>query len=95
MSAFFRAGESFTPQREKRNTYLDSGAPAFADSVGHGSTRRVDHGHEADEAQVLSGEVHLLSVESKAFWELVIGQVEMAETCVRQEEKMLDIFFSP
>ena len=60
--------------------YLDSSTPAFADGVRHGSTRRVDHGHEADEAQVLSGEVHLISVESKAFWELVIGQVEMAET---------------
>lgn len=61
-------------------TYFDSSAPAFAHSVGHGSTRRVDHGHEANEAQVLSGEVHLLGVKSKAFWELVVRQVEMAET---------------
>ena len=60
--------------------YLDSSAPTFADSIGHSSTRRVDHGHEANEAQVLSGEVHLVSVKSKALWELVVGQVEMAET---------------
>ena len=65
--------------------YLDSSAPAFADSVGHGSTRRVDHGHEANEAQVLGGEVHLFSVESKAFWELVIGEAEMAETWMGHE----------
>uniref|UniRef100_A0A8D0DFC7 Uncharacterized protein n=1 Tax=Sander lucioperca TaxID=283035 RepID=A0A8D0DFC7_SANLU len=61
-------------------TYLDSSAPAFADSIRHSSTRRVDHGHEADEAQVFSGEVHLISVKLKALWELVIRQVEMAET---------------
>uniref|UniRef100_A0A8D2ZF60 Uncharacterized protein n=1 Tax=Scophthalmus maximus TaxID=52904 RepID=A0A8D2ZF60_SCOMX len=65
----------------KRTTvsYLDSGTPAFADSIGHSGTRRVDHGHEADEAQFLRGEVHLLCVESEALWELVIGQVEVAE----------------
>uniref|UniRef100_A0A8C4EKQ7 Uncharacterized protein n=1 Tax=Dicentrarchus labrax TaxID=13489 RepID=A0A8C4EKQ7_DICLA len=54
--------------------------PAFAHSIGHSSTRRVNHGHEANEAKVLSGEVHLLSVKSKALWELVIRQVKMAET---------------
>uniref|UniRef100_A0A3Q3QRJ4 Uncharacterized protein n=1 Tax=Monopterus albus TaxID=43700 RepID=A0A3Q3QRJ4_MONAL len=45
--------------------------------IRHSSTRRVDHGHEANEAKFLSGEVHLISVKSKAFWELVIRQVEM------------------
>lgn len=60
--------------------YLDSSASAFTDGVGYGGTRRVDHGHEADEAQVLSGEVHLVCVESKVFWELVVRHVEVAET---------------
>lgn len=60
--------------------HLDSGAPAFADGIGHGGTRGVDHGHEADEAKILSGEVHLLRVESKAVWELVVGKAEVAET---------------
>uniref|UniRef100_A0A3Q0QYF4 Uncharacterized protein n=1 Tax=Amphilophus citrinellus TaxID=61819 RepID=A0A3Q0QYF4_AMPCI len=60
--------------------YLDSCTPAFTNSVGHSCTRRVDHSHEADEAQVLSGEVHIVSVKSKALWELVIRQVELTET---------------
>uniref|UniRef100_A0A3Q0QVL0 Uncharacterized protein n=1 Tax=Amphilophus citrinellus TaxID=61819 RepID=A0A3Q0QVL0_AMPCI len=69
------------PESERRHaSYLDSCTPAFTHSIGHSSTRRVDHSHEADEAQVLSGEVHLISVKSKALWELVIRQVELAET---------------
>lgn len=66
-------------QKENRR-HLDSSAPAFADGIGHSRTRRVDHGHEANEAEVLSGEVHLVGVKSKAIWELVIGQVVMTET---------------
>uniref|UniRef100_A0A3Q3FI39 Uncharacterized protein n=1 Tax=Labrus bergylta TaxID=56723 RepID=A0A3Q3FI39_9LABR len=62
----------------KDNTSTDCGLTSWA---AIGGTRRVNHGHEADEAEVLRGEVHLISVESKALWELVIRQVEMAETC--------------
>lgn len=60
--------------------HLDSGTPALSNSIGHGGTRRVNHGHEADETEVLSGEVHLLCVEGKILWELLIGQVVMAKT---------------
>uniref|UniRef100_A0A3B4B346 Uncharacterized protein n=1 Tax=Periophthalmus magnuspinnatus TaxID=409849 RepID=A0A3B4B346_9GOBI len=67
--------------------YLDPGTPALAHSVGHSGSGRVDHGHEADEAQVLRGEVHLICVESKALWELLVGQVVMAETWVRKRGK--------
>uniref|UniRef100_A0A3B4VNP8 Uncharacterized protein n=1 Tax=Seriola dumerili TaxID=41447 RepID=A0A3B4VNP8_SERDU len=70
---------------EALRAHLDSSAPAFADSIGHGGTRGVNHGHEANEAQVLSGEVHLVSVKSKALWELVIGQVEMTETWMEHD----------
>uniref|UniRef100_A0A3Q1K2S6 Uncharacterized protein n=1 Tax=Anabas testudineus TaxID=64144 RepID=A0A3Q1K2S6_ANATE len=56
---------------------------AFADSIRHSSTRRVDHGHETNEAKVLCGEVHFFSIKSKALWELVIRQAEMAKTCAR------------
>uniref|UniRef100_A0A674PNC7 Uncharacterized protein n=1 Tax=Takifugu rubripes TaxID=31033 RepID=A0A674PNC7_TAKRU len=88
MSAFFRAGESFTPHPGRKELsvytlkkiYLYSSAPTFANSIGHSGTRGVNHGHEANEAQVLGGEVHLISVKSKAFWELVIKHVEMAKT---------------
>uniref|UniRef100_A0A665X267 Uncharacterized protein n=1 Tax=Echeneis naucrates TaxID=173247 RepID=A0A665X267_ECHNA len=67
-------------------SHLDSGAPAFTNSIGHSSTRGVNHGHKANEAQLLGGEVHLLSVKSKTFWELVIRQVEMLEQeCILQK----------
>uniref|UniRef100_A0A665X3U4 Uncharacterized protein n=1 Tax=Echeneis naucrates TaxID=173247 RepID=A0A665X3U4_ECHNA len=68
-----------TPESNLYSTesHLDSGAPAFTNSIGHSSTRGVNHGHKANEAQLLGGEVHLIGVESKAHWELVIRQVEM------------------
>uniref|UniRef100_A0A3Q4MH64 Uncharacterized protein n=1 Tax=Neolamprologus brichardi TaxID=32507 RepID=A0A3Q4MH64_NEOBR len=69
-----------TPQTQNPLSYLDSSTPAFTNSIGHSSTRRVNHGHEANKAQVLSGEVHIISIKSKAFWELVIRQVTVAET---------------
>uniref|UniRef100_A0A3Q3MV04 Uncharacterized protein n=1 Tax=Mastacembelus armatus TaxID=205130 RepID=A0A3Q3MV04_9TELE len=53
-------------------SYLDSSTPAFSNSIRHSSTRRV-----------LSGEVHLVSIKSKALWELVIRQAKMAKTCIR------------
>uniref|UniRef100_A0A3Q3JTE3 Uncharacterized protein n=1 Tax=Monopterus albus TaxID=43700 RepID=A0A3Q3JTE3_MONAL len=70
-------------------SYLDSSTSAFTNSIRHSSTRRVDHGHEANEAKFLSGEVHLFSVKSKAFWELVIRQVEMAETLMGKKARRL------
>uniref|UniRef100_A0A3Q1BSV5 Uncharacterized protein n=1 Tax=Amphiprion ocellaris TaxID=80972 RepID=A0A3Q1BSV5_AMPOC len=85
------AGSPFNKQTAlalaKRNyvTNLDSSTPAFAHSIGHSSTRRVNHGHEADEAKVLGREVHLIGVKSKALWELIIRQVEVAETWIRRE----------
>uniref|UniRef100_A0A8C6KIL8 Uncharacterized protein n=1 Tax=Nothobranchius furzeri TaxID=105023 RepID=A0A8C6KIL8_NOTFU len=69
-----------------RETELNESTPAFAHSVGHGGTRRVDHGHKADEAQVRNGEVHLICVELKPIWELVVRQVEMAETWTGTKE---------
>ena len=40
---------------------------------------RVNHGYEANEAQILSGEVHLITVKVKTLRELLIRQIEMAE----------------
>uniref|UniRef100_A0A8B9JHA2 Uncharacterized protein n=1 Tax=Astyanax mexicanus TaxID=7994 RepID=A0A8B9JHA2_ASTMX len=54
---------------------------AFGYSIWYSSTRRINHRHQANEAQVLSGEVHIFCIECKAFWELVIWEIIMAETC--------------
>uniref|UniRef100_A0A669CSD8 Uncharacterized protein n=2 Tax=Oreochromis TaxID=8139 RepID=A0A669CSD8_ORENI len=72
--------QSTSSTQVEQETYLDSSTPAFTHSIGHSSTRRVNHGHEANKAQVFSGEVHIISIKSKAFWELVIRQVIVAET---------------
>uniref|UniRef100_A0A669E8F1 Uncharacterized protein n=2 Tax=Oreochromis TaxID=8139 RepID=A0A669E8F1_ORENI len=65
---------------QQSHSYLDSSTPAFTNSIRHSSTRRVNHGHESDEAQVLSGEVHFISIKSKSLWELVIRQVIVPQT---------------
>ena len=66
--------------------YLDAGAPAFADGVGDSGPGGVNHGHEAHEAQLLRGEVHLLCVEAEAIGELVVGEIVMAEAWGRREK---------
>uniref|UniRef100_A0A3P8UEC3 Uncharacterized protein n=1 Tax=Cynoglossus semilaevis TaxID=244447 RepID=A0A3P8UEC3_CYNSE len=73
--------------KERELTMSVPSAPAFSDSIRHSSTRRVNHGHEADETQVVGGEVHFISVKGKAFWELVVRQTEMAETYKMEMEK--------
>uniref|UniRef100_A0A3Q1IZL6 Uncharacterized protein n=1 Tax=Anabas testudineus TaxID=64144 RepID=A0A3Q1IZL6_ANATE len=75
--------------------HLNSSTPAFADSIRHSGTRRVDHGHETNKAKVLSGEVHVISIKIITLWELVIRQVEMAKTCVRWKENVKPRTLSP
>ena len=58
---------------------LDTGRAALGYGVGHGRTRRVDHRHEADEAQALGREVRVVAVELEAYGELVGRQHEVAE----------------
>lgn len=60
-------------------TDLDTSRSALGDGVGHGGTRGVDHTHEADEAEVLLGEVGVVRVELVADGVLVRGQLEVAE----------------
>lgn len=60
--------------------HLDARAAALAHGVGDGCPGRVDHGHEAHKAEVVRGEVHIVTVEGKALGELLLRQVVMAET---------------
>uniref|UniRef100_A0A3B4BXB2 Uncharacterized protein n=1 Tax=Pygocentrus nattereri TaxID=42514 RepID=A0A3B4BXB2_PYGNA len=64
-----------------KRVYLDSSTPAFRDSIWYCSTRRVNHGHEANKAQVLSGEVYIFTVKSKSLRKLIIREIKMAEAC--------------
>jgi len=65
---------------------LDSSTSAFAHGVGHRRTGRVDHGHEADEAQVIRGEVHLLHVKREVLHKLLVREAVMAETWSTNDE---------
>uniref|UniRef100_A0A674AAY7 Uncharacterized protein n=1 Tax=Salmo trutta TaxID=8032 RepID=A0A674AAY7_SALTR len=47
------------------HTQEDSDGATFAHGIRHGGTRRVNHGHEAHEAQALCGEVDIVTVEGK------------------------------
>lgn len=60
--------------------HLDACAAALAHCIRDGRPGRVDHGHEAHEAQVVCGEVHVITVEGKALGELLLRQVVVAET---------------
>uniref|UniRef100_A0A8C9REH8 Uncharacterized protein n=1 Tax=Scleropages formosus TaxID=113540 RepID=A0A8C9REH8_SCLFO len=62
-------------------THLDSSTPALGNSVRHCSTGRVNHGHEANKAQVLSGEVYIIKIKTESLRKLVIREEIMAETC--------------
>ena len=58
---------------------LDAGGTALGDRVGHRSPRRVDHRHQADEAEPVDREVRVVAVELEADRELVGRQYEVAE----------------
>ena len=68
-------------------SYLDAGAPALAHGVWDSGPRGVDHGHDAHKAEVVRGEVHLLSVEGEVLWKLLVWEVVVAEAWRYEEEE--------
>ena len=66
---------------------LDACRAALGHRVRHGGTRRVNHRHEADEAQALQREVDLVRVERVVARVLVARQRVVTESC-RQESRL-------
>uniref|UniRef100_A0A3P9K2R0 Uncharacterized protein n=1 Tax=Oryzias latipes TaxID=8090 RepID=A0A3P9K2R0_ORYLA len=66
--------------REEGNVYLDASRSAFPNSIRDSSTRRVNHGHEANKAKVARLEVHIICVKGKTLGILVLWQENVAET---------------
>ncbi|KAG9271126.1 hypothetical protein AMEX_G14006, partial [Astyanax mexicanus] len=61
--------------------YLNPSTPAFAYSIWYRSAGRINHRHETNKAQVLSGEVHIICVKLEALWKLFLRKIVVTETC--------------
>ena len=74
----------------RHHDHLDAGRAALLDGVGDGGARRINHGHEAQEAQVLDGKVDLLVVELVAARVLlrIEAQVTEAEHTLTQTAEL-------
>lgn len=61
--------------------YLDASRAAFTHCVRHSGTRRINHGDEAQEAELLGGEVRVVAVEGESSRELRCRHIQVAEAC--------------
>uniref|UniRef100_A0A8D3AB19 Uncharacterized protein n=1 Tax=Scophthalmus maximus TaxID=52904 RepID=A0A8D3AB19_SCOMX len=62
-------------QKKKKNV------AAFTHCVWHSGTRRINHGDETQEAELLGGKVGVVAVEGEPSGELGRRQVQVAEAC--------------
>lgn len=60
--------------------YLDASRAAFTHSIRHSGTRRINHGDEAQKAELLGGEVRVIAVELKSSRKLRGREIQVAES---------------
>uniref|UniRef100_A0A452ITE8 Uncharacterized protein n=1 Tax=Gopherus agassizii TaxID=38772 RepID=A0A452ITE8_9SAUR len=68
-----------TSAKKTQCRYLDSSTSAFANSIWHSSTRRVNHRNQPNKAEVFYRKVDVICVKLEAFWELIIWQSQVAK----------------
>uniref|UniRef100_A0A672U8F9 Uncharacterized protein n=1 Tax=Strigops habroptila TaxID=2489341 RepID=A0A672U8F9_STRHB len=60
--------------------YLDPSTSAFANSIWHSSTRRVNHRHQSYKAEFVYRKIQFLCVKLEAFRELIVRQSQVTES---------------